>query len=48
VGHVLDFQGLPGADEADGVMAASAVSSVAWPITSISLMRDEGNPPAFG
>jgi hypothetical protein len=48
VGHVLDFQGLPGADEADGVMAASAVSSVVWPFNTIVGVLDEGSPQAFG
>jgi hypothetical protein len=48
MGHVLDFQGLTGADEAgDGLVPASVVS-LGWPITSISLMPDETNPPAFG
>ena len=47
MGHVLDLQGLAGADEAGG--GPASVVSVAWPITTttVSLMPDEPNSPAF-
>lgn len=41
MGHVLDLQGLTGADEAgDGLVPASVVS-LGWPFTTITLMPAE-------